>query len=649
MLKFLRKYNKMLLVVAGSVLMVLFLLPQAVQQLGPNPLNEVAFRINDRAYRGKDVVAAQARFGIIAGLERVAGAPLLYGMQLQKGAEIEHWMLLVHEARTHGLVGGGGGSEDMIALLADLRAQQVQMFGGTPEQIAQTQAEVRSAVYGMLAATLDDLRKQYGEDTVAEAVAQGYGVRRLLELYGGFSTISTPEAAMVAVRALDTAVADMGQVDVTETIRDVGTPTAEQLQAHFDQYRDLFPADSPDGIGYRQEDAVLLDAVEVDLSQIRTALVIDDIEVNKRWRQNKATYGENFAAVKPVVESDLRDERLAEVVRALEEIGRRELRKETADLPADGAFKALPADWIQKQADFERLTALLNAEAARLVPGVEAPAKLARINGWQTRRDLNARAMGRASTTIRAQAYALPDLALSVREIDPQTRTGMQVGVAFGPLLMPRERLVFFRVTEARPSGPPAALDEVKMLAELNWKNLRARELLFERIEEIRRTVVEAGTMEVLITEFDRPQVQLGVEVTRTGARLPGGAPATAAVTPEMCAAIMDRVNTWDPSVPVSSLPMDQRVIARTLDSSFAVGIALVRGRYPVTDEAMRSAIAPLSQQYAAELYSESPTVAPFDFAPLSERLGYTIPESRARSDEDDAAGESDAAEPVSS
>ena len=41
MLKFLRKYNKMILVVAGAILMVLWLLPQALQSMGNNPASQV--------------------------------------------------------------------------------------------------------------------------------------------------------------------------------------------------------------------------------------------------------------------------------------------------------------------------------------------------------------------------------------------------------------------------------------------------------------------------------------------------------------------------------------------------------------------------------------------------------------------------------
>jgi hypothetical protein len=639
MLKFLRKYNKFILVVAGSALMVLFLLPQAVQSFGPNPLNDVAFRIRDRAYLGKDMQAAQARLGAMQALEQTAGIPF-FGFRFES---LDHWVLLVHEARAHGLIASGDRAEDLLATLADVRAQQFRAFGGTPEMAAQLEAEQRAATYDLLVATLDEQRARIGADAVTQAVAEIYGVRRLLELFGGFATISTPEAAMVAVRAMDTALVDMAFVDYTETIAEVGEPTTDELAAHFELFKDIDPATSPGNIGYRLPDAVTLEVVEIDLAQIRAAVPLDEIEVNKRWRQNRTTYGEDFAAARGLVESDIMDERLATIVRAIEEVGRRELFREAKDVPVENGFRTLPADWDTRMVRFERLAELINAEIAKSVT-VETPAaKVTQIFGWSTAQDIAQRSMGRAFMTIRGQSVSLPGLALSVRELMPDTWTGMQVGVAFGPLTTPRERMVFARVVDARPAGPPSSVDEVRIRAGEDWKKLRAQERLAERVEEIRQTVIAGGTIESLLSVYQRPMMQMGVEVVRSGATLPGNAPATVANSQTMRDAIMDAVALWDPAETVGTRPIADRVIAVPLPDSFGVGVALVKGRYPVTSEAMRRSIAPLSQQYAMELYTTELTDPPFTFERLKQRLGYSVPVSR-ESETDEAEQDPDAA-----
>lgn len=634
MLRFLRKYNKLLLVVAGSALMVLFLLPQAVQQLGPNQLNEVVFRIDGHAFRGKDVQAAQAKLGAIQALERTAAVPYMFNVRFES---LEHWMLLVQEAKAHGLVAGGGIPEDLMATLANQRAQQFRAFNAPAEQIAALEAEQRAITYAELTRTLEEQRARIGEQRVSEAVAEAYGVRRLLELFGGFATISTPEAAIVAVKALDTAFCDIAFVDYTEVLADVDAPTDAELQAHFDEYKDIDARQNTDGIGYRLWDAVTLEAVEIDLAKIRAALVLDEIEVNKRWRQNKASYGDTFASVKSVVESDIRDERLAAIVRTIEELGRRELLRETRDLAADAqGFKVLPDDWSDRQADFAQLAAQINAEIAKAVTLDDPAANVTQLFGWSNARDLSEKSMGRAFATIRGQSVSLPNLAMSVRELQPETKTGMQTGVAFGPLMIPRERMVFLRVLDARPAGPPATLDEVKLRAREDWKKLRAREMIAERTEEIRQTVIAAERADAIIASYRRPLLQLGVEVTRGTAKLAGNTPATVANTPAMRNAIMDVVATWDPTVPVLSRPIEERVVATPLPDDFGVGVALITGRYPVTVEAMRTTIAPLSQQYALDLYASGQSDPPFTFERLKQRLGYVVPEGRTVVDPDD-------------
>ncbi len=640
MLRFLRKYNKMLLVVAGSVLMVLFLLPQAMHQFGPNQQNQVIFRIKGRTFHGRDLEDSQAKLGALLALERTAGIPF-FGFNFEN---TEHWMLLVQEAQLHGLIAGGDRQDELIASLADARARQLQMIGSDPIQAEQARANIRAQTYADLQAVLDDQRTRIGETRLTAAIADVYGVRRLLELYGGFATISTLEAATISVRALDTAVADMGFVDYSEALAEAGDPTTEQLEAHFQEFKDIDPATAPNGIGYRQQDAVMLEAVEVDLTRIRSAMTLDDIEVNKRWRQNKDTYGQDFATARQRVESDLLDERVAAVVRTLEELGHRALFRETSSLEAEGAFKKLPPDWSARCVSFESLAADMNAEIAKSVTLPAPAATVTRIVGWSTAQDLASRSMGRAYMTVGGRALSLPGVVLQIRELAPDSKSGLQVGVAFGPLTVPKEKIVFVRVLEARPAGPPDTLDEVRIRAVDDWKKLRAYELLKERINEIKQTVVNAGSVEALISAYGNSRVQNGVEVTRSGATLPtSNAPASVANTKAMRDAIMDLVEPWNPTEPVAGHAVADRVVVQALPEEFGIGVAIVKGRYPVTKEEMRTNLGTLSNRYASELYAMEKAEPPFTFARLKERLGYTVPERRNKdgdNEETDDAGQ---------
>ena len=109
MTKWLRKYNKVLLVVAGVFLMVGFLVGPAINQFGPNPLKRTEAWIGPnkaRAVRGMDLMLANQELEALRDfLGPISGGP--QGRTLLNIAEVQdevHWFLLVEEARGAGLV-----------------------------------------------------------------------------------------------------------------------------------------------------------------------------------------------------------------------------------------------------------------------------------------------------------------------------------------------------------------------------------------------------------------------------------------------------------------------------------------------------------------------------------------------------------------
>jgi len=640
MLKFLRTHNKKILVFAGSLLMVLFLLPQAWQSLGRTPQDQVAFRIDGRNFTGRDLMHAQERFRVLVALQENSGVTL-FRLNIDRSAPIEHWMMLVYEAKKQGLIGGGSRVDELVGALAEIASQRYAQLGTDPTTQAQYAAQMRDGILARLDQVVEELRAELGPPVVESAVAEIFGVQRLLDLNQAFASFSEPEMDTLAIRYFDTALADLALVEYLEALPEVAEPTTDELVEHFVKYKDTIPSEDGSQIGYRLPDAVQLEAVEVDLARVRAAITIDDIEVNKRWRQNKALYGESFASARDRVEGEIRDERLDVIVRALEEIARRDMFRASRDLESDGVWKKLPPNWEESRTSFEDLAAAFNAEIAKSVTLSAPAATVTIIDAWETEKDLTSRSIGRSFATIRGQPMGFPALALQVRELAPDSDAGVQVGIAFGPLMVPREKLAYARVLAARPAGPPQNVEEVRTRAIADWKKLRAFEKLSERIDEIRGVVRDAGRIDALNGAFQRPLMQVGVEVNRMGATINANQQATVANTQAMRDAIMDAAAKWDPTVDVTTIPIADRVVIVPLPDRFGIGAAVITGRYPVSREVVRAYLPQLISQYSYELSNTGQIESPFSLERIKQRLGYTAPErKKAPAEEEDTPAE---------
>ena len=114
MFKLLRQYNKWILAVGGTLLLITFLMPTAIQSCA----EQSAFSGSTWAtYDGGSVTGAELE---LAQKELRVVEVLRNPQFVQLGADRDpaHWWLLVHEATKAGLVGGAGEGEAMLAQIA---------------------------------------------------------------------------------------------------------------------------------------------------------------------------------------------------------------------------------------------------------------------------------------------------------------------------------------------------------------------------------------------------------------------------------------------------------------------------------------------------------------------------------------------------
>ena len=110
MLKFLRQYNQWILVVGGTLLLITFLMPSAIQGLAQHSAVSGATwaTYSGGTVTGADLDEARQELRVIEAL----GNQMVRALGADK--EPAHWWLLVHQAKEAELVGGEGEGVDEI-------------------------------------------------------------------------------------------------------------------------------------------------------------------------------------------------------------------------------------------------------------------------------------------------------------------------------------------------------------------------------------------------------------------------------------------------------------------------------------------------------------------------------------------------------
>jgi hypothetical protein len=586
MLKFLRRYNKAILMVGGSILMVLFLLPSTTNQIGQNMMNKAVAYADGRKVTVLDMQEAVREIEV---LERL-NPGLLQGLGV--GRRPEHWYLLVHEARQAGLIGGP--KEARKDLPQDM---------------------------------LDMMRASASESQMDRLLANVRGVLRLVSSSSAGSLYSSREAVLLGQKMFDTASVNIVVVPAGKIGESLPVPDEARLVEHFEKYKDTDPLSDPMGIGYRRADAVQVEWLSIDRASIEAAFVPDPIEVNKYWRQNQAKFTGEFTAVKAQVEQEYERTQVDLALSRVADVLKRELFRSTSALPADGAYKALPADWSQKMPKLADLSALADAEMRKQFPSLtQGPTVTANDGVWRTGSDLSRLPAVGFSFLQQGNGGRLmfSQLALTMRELVGPSLFAVQENMVIGPLQDFRGSLFYFRVVASRKAGPPASLDEVREVVSRDVRTLDGFERLKSEKEQYRERAVADGLTK--LAESAAVTVRQGVEVTGQMVRPIAGSqtPDQSLDEPEFREAIMALARRLDPKVDATTIDASLRtsVAASPRARGLIVG-QIVRYR-PMTVEQFRSNAEAIARFAAGELGGEG-IISAFSYERLRERHDFKI------------------------
>lgn len=586
MLRFLRKYNKFILAVFGTLLLIVFLIPEAIQRLGNYSARGGTTWATYVTHAGKSTTATGWD------LERAQQALRLFDKLGAEGSiltalgvkEPEHWFLLAQEARAAGLMGGpsealsllGSGEQDPRQLLMRLASE----------------------------AQIPDSGR------ALEVLNEMLAINRLISLYaaaGKFSDIRLKRFASEEMLGVN---GEYLLIRANAEAEGLPDPSIAEIQAQFDLYKDLEPGAGDYGFGYRLPDRVKLEWFGVTAANVRSSLERagqpTSLDVRKHWLKNRAQFSRlpggdamdddaAFNAVQARVRGDLLSQMTQQKLEEIKQYAEAELNKELRTLPRDGNYRQLPENWSDIRVRFTRLTETLQNEF-----NIDLPAYQARGDQWLTRSEVNALPeIGFTRTDRYGQPRRLADVVFAAKEFGRNDVAVIQKGVAGPPMTTTDGGFYFFRIIDVSPAHAPTSVDEVQEQVVRDLKLLAHQQQLADQIDTLRQRALTEG-FEPIADEFSsfpqtarnvaRVDYMAAMQFGQTGpTQIPG-----LSARPDANEEAVNEITEFgrnivrqaiDRGLPIEDLPLNERLLAVNLPDALAVMIFRVTDVQPIFKE----------------------------------------------------------------
>ena len=612
MFRFLRKYNKYILAVFGTILLVTFLVPFAITQLLPRGTP----RRTEWATLGPDG-GEKLTIVDLDNARRELRMLEALGPSVQLFDEVdspEHWYLLVREAENAGLVGGAAAS--LLAQNPDALAQLLQVTGENPRFALETLAKLS-------------------------------GVTNVINLYMGGSPYSQsiPSARYSDRRFRHIAQERFHQVSARLVVIEASPPddsptyTEAQLQDQMDKYAEFFPGEGEMGFGYRLPDRAKLEWLVVTTDSVR-AVVEDSDELNpvalrKHWRSNANRLGQPQpdADVPDAVRDDLLDTLTEQKLNGISRSGYNLLRRERRTLGQSGGSTPLPDDW-------EGLSFIQLAKSIQETFGVILPEYHAAGGQWLWERDVaDLEGIGLASTTKFGQLpTSLPQLVMAAREFGGDDTIPIQRGLAGPPLEGPDGSIYFFRITDADPSRAPRSIDEVREAVVADLGRLDTYQDFTESIAVIESRAREQGLLSIAIA-YDTV-----VETVRTFKSIGTANLPKIGVNEQAVQTIIDRARKLPANRPIDDLTQEQRTFVVPVEDRLALLVVQITSQLPLTEasdsQQTQSGLLQLLITYPETQERQAEAAEAFSFDALADRYNFSLavdtPTTQADEDQPD-------------
>lgn len=622
MFRFLRKYNKIILAVGGTLLMIVFLIPQAIQQLaqrqarasadvatiGPDD-EEVSI---DRWSQVQQEVQIIDKLGIrIQGLEPIK--------------DPSQWFLLTYEARQAGLI--------------------------APQPDKQ---------HGITETTLQAIRQTTGlsSESVMRTLANADGVQRLIGLYIQAGELSDKRLQHYLQRLFHgvgvETVAIVANADNTDY-----QPTQQQIDEQFEKYKNDLPGEGEYGFGYKLPDRVKLEWLSIPADAVRDTVENSDAmsnrELRRHWRENENQRG--IPAVTPgddvpdAVREDLLNQLTTQKLDQIEKFAYDLLRIPQRNLERESGFFKLPADWKDKQLTFGKL-----ADQIQERFGVR-PEYHSSGGEWTDVAELGALPGIGGATTDRfaGAASSLYDFVTIAKELGGDGGIPIQEQVAGPPLKAVDGSRYLFRMVDVDPSHAPPSVDEVREQVVNDLKREANYDQLKTEMATIEKTAIDDGLLSLAmqydaevaasqhIALYDPDKYFIDNMMMQRGqggleakpSAVPGLGP-----DPEVLGEIIDWSLSFPEGTKVADLPEEKRTKIFPVDDRFTLLVVRLTREIPLTQEDYKTLLTKRAELLLvdSELKGFETIQEAFGLDALSARHNFHLRTKKSEEDTENAA-----------
>ena len=646
MFKFLRKYSTWILGVGGTLLLITFLMPEAISRLAQYSASSGSTWAT--VGPGEEKVTA-GEFDLLQRQTRLINElpPQNMLVQLGVGTSPGHWYLLKREAAAAGLIPGPSAGLAM----AEQSAQNSQQ-GVTGEMIISSLGARSGLNYPQTIQTLAEIR----------------GVLQLIDLIiGSGNRVSDSRIMSAAARKSLTTSADVLVIDArTNTQIDAPTPTEDQIAEQLAKYASNAPGNSELGFGYQIPNRFKIEWLTIPDSSIKQAVeqsdALDTVALRKAFLRDPAKYGAgpnitSSAATAPTFEQ-YRDRVRSTVLREQEEKVRGEIAKFANDqlqfprrgLSKDGIHLVLPEDWSTRRLSLAELASEIQDQFGITLPAYESSGQ-----DWLESDDLSPTTEGDYAELAKAQTNRfgrapmnVQSVVEAIKEFGGNDTVPVQANVAFPPLTNIGGDLFIARVIAAEPARDPADADEVRDSVVEDLKGIfrfdEIEKQVPEMIEQARTDGIRSVANELdLSLDFvsNIRESSTGQIIFNSPTIIPGVNDSEAATK-----AIIEHASKLDPTRSLDDQPTLGRIFAVPLPEELKVLLVRLDKINPLTSNRWENRARDTLLLYQAnqEIALENPNDL-FSYEALRDRHAF-VP-SRSNDSEDDEDVDADSETPT--
>ncbi|MFK7760070.1 MAG: hypothetical protein AB8C13_08990 [Phycisphaerales bacterium] len=661
MLKFIRKYQLIILAVGGSLLMVVFLFQPILGKLAPDPRKAAVASLADGTkLNGFDTYQASVDINILKRIYPRVFAPFEQGglgLDQQSDDRTEtHWMLLSKQANDAGLVGDAGEGRTWIPLIAQREAGSL-VQQNIQQGLYTSQIEAEQALLDLTVQYENGLNRNVSiamgmmrgmtEDDVFRTLATARGIERLYRVYTSLPTFSDIGAMQSAKERFDSIAVDAAMISADILTEQIPEPDEATLQAFFDQYKADAPSDNEFLIGYTQPSRVKLGWLTLDNAVVRSSIKIDRVELNKIYRTDRKLpeasrkYPGDFTGERLNIENEYRAEKTLDIMIEADKLIRSQIITATRGLSKEGPKFILPEDWNTTRPTLESI-------AQNVVTGLQEqfgidfplPAVQIRTDRWLDGLAIS-QLPGFGTAQYRIGQRGLPTPMIPAANDSPEFAELMtlQAGI---PLADPaaedaQGNRYYAIVYEFNTAGPADSIDDAgreRVLAD--YRAVKAYEQLAAQRDTLLNIAQSAGDLEPAISAASdmgsadsmRPGVARNLLVRkesvsrgRLAAFIEPGIN-----TPEFRDAVLTIASNINPLATPDEVAQSPLFVAVPVPSAKGIAIAKVIAPRPMTADDFRAQMNQLLQFEGANQIREALEdlgSTPFSLESLQSRYGY--------------------------